>query len=112
MITIDDIIKWSKPHPATKMIANDKGRLLRIGDDNITLSIVGGSRGLYGDFKDTFELAIFDNTSGNFMTRYYVGGNDDVVPYMPADELVELVNSIIKSDKLKVNGKDMISKLD
>lgn len=112
MITIDDIIKWSKPHPSTKMIVNDKGRLVRIGNDNITLSIVGGSRGLCGDFKNTFELAIFDNTSGNFITRYYVGGDEDVVSYMPADELVELVNSIIKSDKLKVNGKPMISKLD
>ena len=97
MITIDDIKKWSKPHP----IALNKGaRQTRIGNSRIELSIVGGGTGLYGDFEKTFEVAIFDKKTGNFVTRYYSGLSDDIVSYMDGEELEKLVNSIIREDNI------------
>ena len=113
MITIKDIIKWSKPHPmSTHYITSrrkylstggGKGRISRFGNNNVEFSIVGGDRGLYGDFEKTFEVAIFDKESNNFVTRFfYPEANDDVIPYMDANKVEELVNSVIKIDDLSV----------
>jgi hypothetical protein len=52
MITLQDIIDWSKPHQI------NGGRMTRIHNDEIDASIVGGVSGLYGDFKNDFEVAI------------------------------------------------------
>ena len=46
MITIKDIKKWSKPHPS-----DQNGRVTNIFNRKYELSIVGGGRGLYGDFE-------------------------------------------------------------
>jgi hypothetical protein len=106
MITIEDIKKWSKPHPLANVISlKDRkgGRMSRFGNKEIEFSIVGGSQGLYGDFDKTFEVAIFDRKSNNFVTRFfYPEVNDDVIPYMSADKLEELVNSVIKRKDLSV----------
>jgi hypothetical protein len=42
MITIADIIKWSKPH----QYSGGEGRMTRFGDGRITFSLVGGAKGL------------------------------------------------------------------
>jgi len=98
MITIEQIIEWSNPHP----IGNG-ARRTRILSDAIEFSIVGGATGLYGNFDDTFEVAIFDNQTGEFMTRFfYPEGNDDVIPYMGGKELEELVNKLIKDKDFQV----------
>ena len=106
MITIEDIKKWSKPHPMSKYLNKDtggKGRMSRFGNSQVTFSIVGGDRGLYGNFEDTFEVAIFDNENNNFVTRFfYPEATDDVIPYMNTDKVEELVNSIIKKEDLSV----------
>ena len=106
MITIEDIKKWSKPHPMSKYLGNatgGKGRMSRFGNSKVTFSIVGGDRGLYGNFEDTFEVAIFDNENGNFITRFfYPDTNDDVIDYMEASDVEELVNSVIKRGALSV----------
>lgn len=102
MITIKDIIKWSKPHPMSRHRGGN-GRMSRFGNKEIEFSIVGGGQGLYGDFDKTFEVAIFDKESNNFVTRFfYPEATDDVIPYMGADKVEELVNSVIKREDLSV----------
>jgi hypothetical protein len=106
MITIQDIKNWSKPHPLANVISikdRSGGRVSRFGNKEVEFSIVGGGRGLYGDFDKTFEVAIFDKESNNFVTRFfYPEITDDVIPYMDADKVEELVNSVIKRKDLSV----------
>ena len=106
MITIEDIKKWSKPHPLANVISlKDRkgGRVSRFGNKEIEFSIVGGGQGLYGDFDKTFEVAIFDRKSNDFVTRFfYPEGSDDVIPYMESSEVEKLVNSVIKRKDLSV----------
>ena len=102
MITIQDIKNWSKPHPLDNVIRRG-GRISCFGNKEVEFSIVGGGRGLYGDFDKTFEVAIFDKESNNFVTRFfYPEVTDDVIPYMDADKVEELVNSVIKRKDLSV----------
>lgn len=91
MITVQDIIDYSKPHP-NKM---EGGRYTRLYNDAIEMSIVGGSTGLYGDFEEDFEVAIIDPDTKNFVTRFfYPEANDDVIGYLPGEKLVELVQQL------------------
>lgn len=91
MITIENIIEWSKPHPL------DGGRMTRIHNDEIEFSIVGGRSGLYGDFKDDFEVAVIDKKNGEFVTRFFKPElSDDVIGYMKKEDLEEFVNQIFK----------------
>ena len=102
MITISDIKKWSKPHPVSRHLGGE-GRMSRFGNKEIEFSIVGGGTGLYGDFDKTFEVAIFDRKSNDFVTRFfYPEGSDDVIPYMESSEVENLVNSVIKREDLSV----------
>jgi len=94
MITAQDIIKYSKPHPSEI----EGARQTRLYNNALEMSIVGGGRGLYGDFEETFEIAIFDRESGEFVTKFfYPDGGDDVVGYMSAEKLEEFVNKIFHS---------------
>jgi hypothetical protein len=98
MITVNQIIEWSKPHPI-----GGGAKRTRIATDAIEFSIVGGSTGLYGNFENTFEVAIFDVQSNEFMTRFFhPEGGDDVIPYMSGEELEELVNRLIKDKDFQV----------
>ena len=100
MITIEDIIEYSKNHPHTYM---DGGRQTIIGNDKIEFSIIGGSNGLYGDFKDTFEVAIFDKETGEFVTKFFhPEAGDDVIGYMDAKDVEELVNRLLKGRDFQV----------
>lgn len=91
MTTIQDIIKFSKPHPGTL----ENARQTVLTDDKILLSIVGGAKGLYGDFENDFELAIMEVGERNFVTKYYVpDATDDVLPYQSIQEVEDLVNRI------------------
>jgi len=90
MITAENIIEWSKPHPL------EGGKMTRIYNDEIEFSIVGGSSGLYGDFENDFEVAILDRKTGDFRTRFFKPElSDDVIGYMPKDELLEFLNQIL-----------------
>lgn len=98
MITIKDIISFSKPHPVV-----NGGKLTRIGSNNVDFSIVGGATGLYGDFIDDFEVAIIDNESGEFVTKFfYPEASDDVIGYMLGDDLANLVNKVFKGKDFQV----------
>lgn len=94
MITIDDIQKWAKPHEAAP-----SGKHLVISNDNYQASIVGGASGLYGDFVDDFEVAFIDTKNGTFVTRYfYPEADDDVIAYLPMEEMLKLLNSIFRKN--------------
>lgn len=90
MITVQDIIEKSKEHPIKS------GRQIRLANEQVTISIVGGATGLYGDFEKDFELAIIDNQTGDFVTKmFYPEANDDVIGYMPAEQLESFVNQVL-----------------
>jgi hypothetical protein len=92
MITIEDVIKYSKPHHI-----GGEGRMVRFHNDHIMVSIVGGTEGLYGDFKDTFELAVFNN-DGSFMTNFFFPEYpDNVVGYLDGKDLMDFLNKIFKN---------------
>jgi hypothetical protein len=55
------------------------------------VSIVGGKQGLYGDFETTFEIAIIENSSGNFVTKLFCGGAD-VMSYRSGEEVEGILN--------------------
>ena len=89
MITVENIIEWSKPHPL------EGGKMTRIYNSEIEASIVGGRSGLYGDFEKDFELGILDRQTGEFVTKFfYPEGNDEVIGYMKAEDLLGLLNKI------------------
>lgn len=88
------LMEKSKRHPLS---IDDKGRHIRISNSKITFSIVGGTRGLYGDFINNFEVAVFDNETNNYVTRYYFPDNqEDVCGYLQLDELLEVLNKVFK----------------
>ncbi len=90
MITVENIIEWSKPHPL------DGGKMTRLYNDEIEFSIVGGRSGLYGDFENDFEVAIIDKKSGDFITKFfYPEGSDDVIGYMKLEDVEKLVNQVL-----------------
>jgi len=98
MITIKDIINLSKPHPVV-----EGGRALLIGNDNVEFSIVGGARGLYGDFINDFEVAIFDKENGEFVTKFfYPEASDDVIGYMSGKSVESLINKVLKDKDFQV----------
>jgi hypothetical protein len=98
MITIKDIINLSKPHPVV-----GGGRALRIGNDNVEFSIVGGARGLYGDFINDFEVAILDKENGEFVTKFfYPEASDDVIGYMSGKSMVSLINKVLNDKDFQV----------
>ena len=91
MITKENIIEWSKPHSEV----NPSSRRTVLGNDLFDFSIVGGGRGLYGDFDKDFEVAVINRKSREFMTTYIFSVNDDVVSYLPVEELVSTLNEIL-----------------
>ena len=91
MITLENIIEWSKPHSEM----NQGARRTIIGNELFDFSIVGGGRGLYGDFDKDFEVAVINRKNKEFMTTYIFSVNDDVVSYLPADELISTLNEIL-----------------
>jgi hypothetical protein len=99
MITIQDIQKWSRPHPVVK-----GGRMTNIFNSKYELSIVGGgNRSLHGDFENDFEIAVFNTKSREFVTRFFFSDNPhDVVGHLGFAELEEFANSIFRNDNFQV----------
>ena len=93
MITIEDIISYSKPHG--NKINGARQTILK--DDKVILSIVGGASGLYGDFVEDFEIAVLDKENRSFITRFFRADiNDDVLPYQTKEQVEELANLLFK----------------
>jgi hypothetical protein len=97
MITIDFIKENAKPHSVSG------GKRISFYNDKYILSIVGGSKGLYGDFEEDFEVAIIDPQSKDFITKLFFPENgDDVVGYMNKEDVEKIVNSIFKEGSFQV----------
>jgi hypothetical protein len=93
MITIKDIISYSKPHP--NMMEGARQTILK--DNDVVLSIVGGARGLYGDFEKDFEVAVMNANSHDFVTKYYVtDASDDVLAYQNSEQVEYIANLLFK----------------
>jgi hypothetical protein len=85
------IISFAKEHSPLG------GKRTTLETSNLLISIVGGRQGLYGDFNETFELAIMDNQTKSFITKQFVpDANDDVIGYMSIEDLLEVVNPLIE----------------
>ena len=92
MITVENIIEWAKPHPL------DGGKMTRLYNEEIEFSIVGGRSGLYGNFVDDFEVAVLDRKTGDFRTKFFKPElSDDVIGYMPKDDMIQMLNQILKT---------------
>jgi hypothetical protein len=50
---------------------------------------------LYGDFENTFELAIIDRKTKNFVTKYFLNSHDDVCPHLSLKEVLEISNKLL-----------------
>ncbi len=97
MITIKKIKKWSKEHPI------EGGRMTNIFNRKYELSIVGGRQGLYGDFENTFEIAVFDAKDRKFITRFFFPENgDDVVGYVSGKDLEDFTNMLFRNNDFQV----------
>ena len=96
LITVDDIKKWAKPHK----LGHGKQTLLETSD--CLISIVGGARGLYGDFETSFEVAIMFKKNKSFITNVFIPGlQDDVAGYLTVEEL-ENVMEYFSNKKVQV----------
>ena len=72
-----------------------------------SVSVVGGTQGLYGDFEKTFEVAIIENKSNNFVTKLFCGGGD-VKGYCSIEEVEDILNIFtgVPSPKKQGGGVD------
>lgn len=94
MITVNDVIEKSKPHPS-----GVGGRQTKITNGEIEASIVGGSRGLYGDFVDSFEVAFFHAETNTFITNYlFPEVKDEVMSYINSRELEDILNHVFRNN--------------
>ena len=95
VIDSDFIQKNSSDHLSWN---NQSGKRIVLTNNKITFSIVGGRDGLYGDFINNFEVAVFDNKTNFFITKYYFPEiSDDVVYYLPLDRLLDILNLVFKN---------------
>lgn len=85
MLTVDDIIKNAEPHPF-------RGKKYTKVFGNIILSVVGGSEGLYGDFENSFEVALINIKNNKFVTRNFYACEDDVLAWVDKEELQKIIN--------------------
>jgi len=92
-LTAEHIRKNSKPHPTASMRGGD-ARVYREEIGDYILSIVGGGQGLYGDFINSFEVALIDSTTGDFVTGVYSQRGDDVLGWASIDEINSLYYNI------------------
>lgn len=94
MITFEDILKKSQPHSI------GEGKMVRYETPHIIISIVGGRQGLYGDFNETFEVALIDKKSGDFIsdTLYpeYCDSSGQIMPYITREQMLKVVNELMK----------------
>ena len=62
------------------------------------ISVVGGGRGLYGDGKKTFEVAIFDRLGEMIM----LSETDQVLGWQTIDQVNEIIKKFDEEPILKV----------
>ena len=99
-LTKEYIIKNSKPHGMSLNGISDYKNARQYTETigEYTLSIVGGCGRLYGDFRNTFEVALIeiDKSSGKFVTSKYSPStkSDNVLRYATIDDINDLYFNI------------------
>lgn len=96
MTTIEQLLSWAKPH------SMNEGKRVTLENDNFILSIVGGTRGLYGDFENDFEVAILDKSTNDFVTKMFFSVNDDVLPYQKIEDVSEMIEIVFSKTGFRV----------
>jgi len=95
MKTIEDIKKDSFQHP---LIENARQTIYYT--PSVKISIVGGGRGLYGDFDETFEVAILEKGTGKFMSDYFYpefsDDQGDTMPHLNREQTLKVVNELVR----------------
>jgi hypothetical protein len=95
MLTYEDILEKSVDHYREDTITT------RLETPKLIVSIVGGPR-IYGDFKETFEVAIIDKKTNDFISnKLYPEFCDnkrrgDIMPYLTKEQMLKVVNDLIK----------------
>jgi hypothetical protein len=97
ILTKDLFVENTVKHPVG-------GYYVRLTNEKTEISIVGGRKGLYGDFINTFELAIIDLGSKKFITKEILNSSDDVCPFMSFDQLVEVVDKVYENGFQFIRG--------
>lgn len=94
MITFEQVLEKSQQHPM------GEGKMVRYETPQLIISIVGGRRGLYGDFNKSFEVAIIDKKSGDFISdklySEYCDGSGEIMPYITREQMLKVVNELVK----------------
>ena len=85
-LTIQDVLDRKKPKKLGGYYS-----IFEFG--KYVVSIVGGTKGLYGDFETTFEVAIIDKNSRNFVTKLFCGGAD-VMGYCTIEKVEDILNTL------------------
>jgi hypothetical protein len=93
-LTVEYIQKHSKQHPISAIDNRSGARMFQKKIGDYTLSIVGGDTGLYGDFENTFEVALIDDEAKEFVTGKFCKRGDEVLPYADIDEINEIYFNI------------------
>jgi hypothetical protein len=97
MITVQDIIDWASPHSLGRGMKH-----LQIGNEHFLFSIVGGE-GLYGDFVNTFEVAVFNLDTDDYMTPFFFDNSDGMVAsYVPGEELERVIRQANSKNDFQV----------
>ena len=94
MITFEDILNKSIDYPNSEV----SRKQIRFETPELIISIVGGE-GTYGDFNKTFEIAILDKKTKEFMTDFFyptLSDYSDVLCYVSREKMLEIVNNFIK----------------
>lgn len=88
--TIEEIIENSEPH----QFKTGRQNLFRVGD--YYFSVIGGGWGLYGDFENTFEVAILDRRHRICTKKLFPDLDDEVFSWQNREELLKLINTVNK----------------
>jgi hypothetical protein len=94
-LTIEYIRENSKPHPS-KSFDFGEARVFHMYIGEYLLSIVGGGQGLYGDFITSFEVALIDTATKDFVTSKYTSSSisGDVLMFASIDDINEIYYNI------------------
>ena len=86
MKTFDDLIFTKHPNNIDGCV---QAKLIL--DNNITLSVVGGSYGLYGDGVESFEIGAWHNDSNDWIQ---LSESDDVIGWQSKEDINQIIQRL------------------
>lgn len=58
------------------------------------VEICGGDERQFGDFKKTFQLAVFDKKGNNVTKEVVPSAKENVLKWVDTEEIIEIINAI------------------